>query len=136
MVLIAEISKPTVVNSRCQHCGGSPLPQMFFSPWRVTDILRIEGFRCRVSCADVLMDDIRADGQLGWMNCPDPKPLFWFSGNRRLQLRGQGNSETRGVEQGPCECGSKLNSRGKPQALVHVSTYRNPFWWILSHSHI
>ena len=26
-------------------------------------------------------------------------------------------------------CGSKLNRRGKPQVLVHVSTYQgNPFW--------
>ena len=36
-------------------------------------------------------------------------------------------------------CGSKLNRRGKPQVLVHVSTYRgNPFWnsGFLSHSHI
>ena len=27
------------------------------------------------------------------------------------------------------ECGSKLNRRGRPQVLVHVSTYQgNPFW--------
>ena len=35
-------------------------------------------------------------------------------------------------------CGSKLN-RGKPQVLVHVSTYQgNPFWnsGFLSHSHM
>ena len=29
-------------------------------------------------------------------------------------------------------CGSKLNRRGKPQVLVHVSTYQvNPFWYRL-----
>ena len=38
-----------------------------------------------------------------------------------------------------CGCGSKLNRRGKPQVLVHVSTYQgNPFWnsGFLSHSHV
>ena len=36
-------------------------------------------------------------------------------------------------------CGSKLNRRGKPQVLVHVSTYQGtPFWnsGFLRHSHI
>ena len=39
----------------------------------------------------------------------------------------------------PFGCGSKFNRQGKPQVLVHVSTYRSgkPFWnsGYLSHSH-
>ena len=41
--------------------------------------------------------------------------------------------------QGPFGCGSKLNDRrGKPQVVVHVSTYQGkPFWYLfLSHSHL
>ena len=44
-----------------------------------------------------------------------------------------------GCDDGSYGCGSKFNRRGKPQVLVHDSTYQgNPFWnsGFLSHSHI
>ena len=62
---------------------------------------------------------------------------FWD--NRRILPPAKGTKEKASSDK-PSQangCGSKLNRRGKPQVLVHVSTYQgNPFWnsGILSHS--
>ena len=47
----------------------------------------------------------------------------------------EGPAKTRKVQ---LNCGSKLNWRGNPQVLVHVSTQGNPFWnpGFLSHNHV